>query len=101
MNAYAEVTRGTAAQVAAQSQLQMGRCRLLQKRFPEAAKDLLVVPYTYEYAEPSAEALCEAGQAHWEMKQTAEAAKLWQAVTRDYASSRWAEQARQRLSTVQ
>lgn len=100
-NAYAEVARGTAAQVAAQAQLQIGRCRLTQKRFPEAAKELLVVPYTYGYAEPSAEALCEAGQAHLEMKQAAEAAKLWQAVTRDYASSRWAEMARQRLATIQ
>jgi tetratricopeptide (TPR) repeat protein len=100
-NAYAEVTRGTTAQVAAQAQLQMGRCRLLQKRFPEAAKDLLVVPSTYDYAEPSAAALYEAGQAHLEMKQPAEAAKLWQAVTRDYASSRWADSARQRLPAVQ
>ena len=100
-NAYAEVTRGTAAQVAAQAQLQIGRCRLAQKRFPEAAKELLVVPFTYDYPEPSAEALVEAGQAHLELKQSAEAAKLWQTVMRDYASSHSAETARQRLSTVQ
>lgn len=101
VNTYSEITRGTATQVAAQAQLQIGRCRMAQRRFPEAAKELLVVSHTYDYAEPSAEALWEAGQAHLEMKQTAEAAKLWQAVARDYASSRWAEMAKQRLSTVQ
>lgn len=100
-HAYGEVTRGTAAQVAAQAQLQLGRCRLAQKRFPDAARELLIVPFTYDYPERSAEALCEAGQAHLEMKQSAEAAKLWQAVTRDYASSRWAEMAKQRLSSIQ
>ena len=36
-----------------------------------------------------------------EMKQPAEAARLWQAVTRDYASSHWADSARQRLPVVQ
>lgn len=101
VNAYGEVTRNTAALVAARAQLQIGRCRLAQKRFPDAARELLIVPYTYDYPEPSAAALWEAGHAHLEMKQAAEAAKLWQAVTKDYASSQWAEMAKQKLPTIQ
>lgn len=99
-NVYGEVIRGTAAEVAARAQLQIGLCRLAQKRFPEAAKELLVVPYTYDYPEISAAALCEAGQACFEQKQAAEAAKLWREVVQNYAASKWAEVAKQRLTTI-
>ncbi|MCY3023715.1 MAG: tetratricopeptide repeat protein, partial [Planctomycetota bacterium] len=99
-NAYLEVTRGTASEVAARAQLQMGLCRLAQKRFPEAAKELLAVHYTYDYPEHSAAALCEAGQAHLEQKQPAEAARLWQSVIKDFAGSKWAETAKQRLAAL-
>jgi len=101
INAYNEVVRGTAAEVAARAQLQIGVCRLAQKRFPDAAKELLVVPFTYEYPEHSAAALCEAGLAYVEMKQPAEAARLWQGVVKDYASSKWADVAKQRLTSIQ
>jgi TolA-binding protein len=99
-NMYAEVARGTAAEIGARAQLQLGLCRLAQKRFPEAAKELLVVPSTYDYPELSAAALCEAGQAHLEQKQPAEAAKLWQSVVKDYATSKWAATAKQRLAGI-
>ena len=59
-----------------------------------------MVPYTYNYPELSAAALCEAGQAYVELKQPAEAAKLWEAVLREPAAGKWAETARQRLATV-
>lgn len=97
-NNYVEVTRRSAAEVAARAQLQIGLCRLAQKRYPEAAKELLVVPYTYDYPEHSAAALCEAGQAYLEQKQAGEAAKLWQGVVKDFAASKWAETAKQRLA---
>jgi tetratricopeptide (TPR) repeat protein len=99
-NAYAEVTRGSAAEVAARAQLQIGLCRLAQKRYPEAAKELLVVSYTYDYPEITAAALCEAGQAYLEQKQPADAAKLWQGIMQNYATSKWAEVAKQRLTGI-
>jgi tetratricopeptide (TPR) repeat protein len=99
-NAYAEVTRGTAAEVAARAQLQIGLCRLAQRRFPDAARELLVVAYAYDYPELAAAALCEAGQAYAELQQPAEAAKLWEAVVRDHGSGKWVEAARQRLGTI-
>jgi len=100
VNAYNEVVRGTAAEVAARAQLQIGLCRLAQKRYPDAAKDLLVVATTYDCAEHSAAALCEAGQAHLAQNQPAEAARLWQQVLKDHAASKWAAVARQRLADM-
>jgi TolA-binding protein len=100
VNAFNEVTRGTAAEVAARAQLHAGLCRLAQKRFPEAATALLVVPTTYDCPEHSAPALCEAGQAQLEQKKVAEAVKLWESVIKDYPTSNWAEVAKQRLAGV-
>jgi TolA-binding protein len=100
VNAYNEVTRATAAEVAARAQLQIGRCRLAQKRYDEAAKELLVVPFTYDYAEHAAAALLDAGQAQFEAKKPAEAAKLWQDLIKDFGASSWAQAAQQRLSEI-
>ncbi len=100
VNAYAQVTRRTASEVAAKAQLQIGLCRLEQQRYPEAAQALLVVPYTYEYPELSAEAWCEAGRAQLLLKDPAAAAKLYQRVIQDYPASSWAQLARQRLGEI-
>ena len=100
VNAYNEVVRGTAAEVAARAQLQIGRCRLAQKRYDEAAKELLVVPFTYDYPEHAAAALLDAGQAQSEAKKPAEAAKLWQDLIRQFGTSSWAQAAQQRLSEI-
>ncbi len=99
-NFYAQVTNGTATEVAAKAQLQTGLCRLEQKRHPEAANALLVVPFTYDYPELSALALCEASRAFVEMKQPEQAARLLERVVKDHAQSQWAEVARQRLAEI-
>lgn len=98
---YAQVVLMTAAEVAARAQLQMGLCRLEQKRLPEAANALLVVPFTYDYPELSALALCEASRVFVEMKQPQQAAKLLERVIKDHPQSQWAEVARQRLAELQ
>jgi TolA-binding protein len=95
--AYEQVTANTAAEIAAKAQLQIGLCRLEQKRYPEATAALLVVPFTYDYPEYSAIALCEAARAFQEAKQPDQAVKLWQRVIKDHPQSKWAEVARQRL----
>jgi TolA-binding protein len=100
VNQYGEVTRRTVSLFAAKAQLQIGLCRLEQKNFPEAAKSLLVVPFTYDYPELNAQAFCQAGQAYLEQKQPAEAAKLWQRVVKDYPNTEWAKVAQQGLAGI-
>ena len=96
--AYVLVTQRTASEWGARAQLQLGLCRLAQQRHAEAVKALVVVPYTYDYPELSAQAWCEAGRAHLAMKQPAEAARLWRRVMRDHAKSPWASTARKLLA---
>jgi TolA-binding protein len=97
---YTAVTRNTVDEVAARAQLQIGRCRLAQKRYEEAARELTFVYYTYAYPDPVAAALCEAGHAYFEMQKKAEAARLWQRVVAEYGTTRWADLARERLATT-
>ena len=98
---YAEVTRRTVSLLGAKAQLQLGLCRLEQKNFPEAAKNLLVVPYTYDYPELNATALCQAAQAYVGLNQPAEAAKLWQRVVKEHPNTEWAKAAEQGLAALQ
>jgi len=98
--AYAQVTRRTAAEVAARAQLQIGLCRLEQGRFDEALTALLAVPLTYDYPDLNAPAWCEAARAYLAKKNPGEAANLLQKVVKDYPKSPWAEVARKRLGEI-
>lgn len=100
VQAYSQVTSRTAAEVAARAQVQIGLARLDQKQYAEAAKALLLVPFTYDYPEVSALALCEASRAYLELKQPDEAAKVLDQVVRDYPQSRWTETAKERRKAV-
>src|SRR5262249_17921854 len=60
INTYNQVVAAGATETAARAQLQIGLCRLEQKRFAEAASALLVVTITYDHPELNAAALCEA-----------------------------------------
>lgn len=100
VGAYAQVIKNTAAEVAARSQLQVGVCRLSQKRYAEAANALLVVPFTYDYPDCSALALCEASRAFIELKQPLDAGNLLKRVVKDHPTTRWAEVAKQRLAEI-
>ncbi len=100
VNAYSQVVNGTTTEVAAKAQLQIGLCRLEQKRYPEASSALLVVPFTYDYPEWSAVALCEAARAFAEQKQTGQAVRLLERVVRDHGMSAWAGVAKQRLGAL-
>jgi TolA-binding protein len=97
---YTEVTRRTAAEVAARAQLQIGLCRLEQKRYPEAANALMAVSFTYDYPDWRAAAWCEAAKAYVAMNRPADATKALQQVLRDQPKSKWADVARQRLSEI-
>jgi tetratricopeptide (TPR) repeat protein len=98
VNTYGQITAATATEVAAKAQLQIGLCRLEQKRYADASAALLVVPFTFDYPEWSAIALCEAARALIEQKQAGQAARLLERVLRDHPKSQWAEVARERLA---
>src|SRR5262249_39742933 len=100
VNFYAQVVAGTATELGAKAQLQIGLCRLDQKRLPEATTAFLSVPFTYDYPELSAAALVEAARAFSELKQKDQAEKLLQRVLKDHAQSKWAEVAKERLEAL-
>lgn len=100
VSAFSEVTKRTAAEVAAKAQLQIGLCRIEQKRFDEAVNALLSVAFTYNYPEWSAAARCEAARAQIELKKPQEAARQWQQVMNDYPTSPWADVARKGLAEI-
>lgn len=97
-NTYQQVINETATEVAAKSQYQLALCRLEQKRLPEAANALLVVPFTYDYPEWSAVALLEASRVFQEMQQPKQAIRLLEKVIKDYPDTEWAKAAQQRLA---
>ena len=100
VNVYSQVTAGTLTETAAKAQLQIGLCRLEQKRHAEAATALLVVPFTYDYPEWNAVALCEAARSFAEVKQHDQAEKLLKRVIRDHPESKWAQVAKDRLGEL-
>lgn len=100
VGAYSQVTTATATETGARAQLQIGLCRLEQKRFAEASAALLIVPYTFDYPELNAVALVEAARAVAELKQRDQAIKLLERVLRDHPESKWAEVARDRLAAL-
>ena len=97
VNVYAQVVANTVTELGAKAQLQTGLCRLEQKRYPEAATALLVVPFTYDYPELSSVALVEAARCFAEMKQPDQATKLLERVIKDHPDSEWAKVAKERL----
>jgi TolA-binding protein len=100
VNTYSQVTAAVATELAAKAQLNIGLCRLAQKRHAEAATALLVVPFTYDYPELSALALLEAARALHEDKKTAQAVTLLKRILRDHAGSPQADAARKRLTDL-
>jgi tetratricopeptide (TPR) repeat protein len=98
--AFTEVTKRTAAEVAAKAQLQIGLCRIEQKRFDDAVGALQAVAFTYAYPDLTAAARCETGRAQIELKKPEEATRQWQQVMNDHPKSPWAEVARKNLAEI-
>lgn len=98
---YQLIINETATEVAAKAQYQMAMCRVEQRRLPEAANALLVVPFTYDYPEWSATAILEAGKVFQEMQQGSQARRLFERVLKDYPDSDWAKAAQVRLTQMQ
>ncbi|MBO0697367.1 MAG: tetratricopeptide repeat protein, partial [Zavarzinella sp.] len=100
VNWYSQVAAATATELGAKAHLQIGLCRLAQKRYADAAVALLIVPYTFDYPELSATALCEAARALAEDKKPDQAERLLKKVVKDYPASEWAKVAQERLEKL-
>ena len=100
VNLYTQVTAATATELGAAAQLNIGLCRLAQKRYPEATTALLVVPFTYDYPEPERAGADGSGPGFAENKQADQAGKLLERVIRDHPDSEQAEAAKKRLAEL-
>ena len=99
--AYQQVIAATQSEVAAKAQVQVGQCRLAQKKYAEAANAFLVVPYTYDYPEIGYAALLEAARAFAEDNKPADAERVLRKVLKDAPKdSEWAKAAQERLGKL-
>ena len=96
--AYSEVVTRTATELAAKAQLQIGLCRMAQKKPQEALQAFQVVYYTYDYPALTAGALCEAAKAQVELKQPDEAKKLLHRVIQENPQGAWNDLAKRQLA---
>jgi TolA-binding protein len=99
-NTYNQVVAGTATEVAARAQLQIGLCRMAQKKHADAIAAFLIVPFTYDYPDLTAAALVEAARAYAETQQKEQAERLLQRVIRDHGKTKWAGIAKERLEAL-
>jgi tetratricopeptide (TPR) repeat protein len=100
VNGYNQLAGTAATELAARAQLNIGLCRLQQKRYAEASSALLVVPFTYDYPQLSALSLVEAARALAENKQRDQAIKLLERVVREHPNTEYAEVSRKRLQEL-
>jgi len=98
---YQQVVAATVAEVAARSQIQIGQCKLVQKKFAEAAAAFLVVPYTYDYPELAFAAMLEAARALAADNKPSDAERVLQKLLKDAPKdSDWAKAAQERLKEL-
>lgn len=100
VNAYTQVASRSATELAAKAQLQIGLCRLDQKRYAEAAKALLVIPFTYDYPELKAAARFEAARAYSENNQRDLARQQLELLLQEFPGTPWADAAKERIGTM-
>jgi cellulose synthase operon protein C len=96
-NVYSQVVARTATDLAAKSQLQIGLCRMEQKRYLDAANAFLVIPSTYDYPELRAAALLEAGKAYLALNQREQANRQFERIVREFPNTPWADAAKEKL----
>lgn len=101
VKAFEAVIASTQTEVAAKAQLQIGQCRMAQKKYAEAVSSFLLVSYTYDYPDLTFAALLEAARAFEEDKKPADAEKLLNKVAKDApAESEWHKAAKERLAKL-
>jgi len=98
---FADLTRKSSGELAARAQMQVGLCRAEQKRWKEAATELLAVPATYDYAEFNAQSSLAAASALRELKDNAKAKEVLQRIVTDHPETAWAAEATKRIKEIQ
>ncbi|MHC5110732.1 MAG: tetratricopeptide repeat protein [Planctomycetota bacterium] len=94
---YREVVAKHKGETAGRAQFQIGECLFAEKKFEEAARELLKVDILFGYPEWSAAALFEAGRCFEALGRRVDAQKQYLRVVKKYAGSEWAQLAQQRL----
>jgi TolA-binding protein len=100
INAYSPLASSETSELAAKAQLQIGLCRLEQKRLTDAVAALQMVPDRYRYPDLSAAARLEAARARAELKQRDAAEQLLRQVLADHPRGVWAEAAQAQLKAL-
>ena len=97
VNAFSPIVTRNGTELAAKAQLQIGLCRMEQKRYLDAANALLVIPTTYDYPELRAAALLEAGKAYEMLNQRDNAVRQFERIVREFPGTPWADAAKEKL----
>ncbi len=100
VNAYTQITSRVATELAARAQLQIGLCRMEQKRFADAATALMAVPYNYDYPELKAAARFEAARAYSELNQRDLARRQLELLQKEFPGTPWSDAAKERLGAL-
>jgi TolA-binding protein len=98
--AYTQAAAGLGSPLAVKAQLQIGLCRMEQKRWQDAVAALSAVPAKPDTADIHALALVEVARAQAELKQRQPAEKLLQQVVGDYPKTKAADVAKQHLKSL-
>ena len=101
IKSFEAVIAATQTELAAKAQMRIGQCRMVQKKYAEAAGAFLAVPYTYDYPEITNAAILEACRAFEEDKKPEQAIKLLTKLVKDTpANSEWHKAAKERLEKL-
>lgn len=98
--AYQSIVERHKGPTAARAQFQIGECLFAKKDLDAAVRELLKVDILYAYPEWSAAALFEAGRCFEALGKPVEAREQYRRVRDDFADSKWAKPAAERLSKV-
>lgn len=96
ITAYKDIVSRHKGPTAARAQFQIGECLFAQKKFEEAAAELLKTDVLFEYPEWSAAALYEAGRCFAEMGRSQDSTKQFDDLLKRFPKTRWAEMAKER-----
>lgn len=97
---YREVVDTHAGPTAARAQFQIGECLYADKKYDEAARELLKVDILYNYPEWSAAALYEAGRCFRELGDPVQARELFTQVAETARGTQWGALAVDRLKEL-
>jgi TolA-binding protein len=100
IRAYEKVVARHKGPTAARAQFQIGECLFANKKYEQAAGELLKVDILYAYPEWSAAALYEAGQCFEKLLKPVEARAQFKTVAEKFKGTHWADMASQRLATL-